>query len=541
MALFVGTLALYLFTLQPGLTWGDGIRLQREVITAESFILAEIVDVTFAPDPFPFARLGVAAWDHPLYVMLGYGLIRLLPGLDPLWVVNAISAVFGAGAIALLFWWLQAHVRREAALFGALALAVSHTFWWHAVTPEVYTLFAFLLLLALVSLEAYERHGRFRFLLLAAFAMGLGLANHLLAGLAFPALILYWLLARRNPLHYLRRWTDAFWLVLAFLIGFAPYWIQLLRMLRTFPLAEVLGPATGATFLQGSLALAPAALLRSLVSYLIFLIYQFNPLGVALGVVGFARGGRACPALWQKAIALYAVYALFGIVYQVSDQFAFFLGAHLFFAAGIGMGADYLLTRVWPQRRRLLTAVLAASILVMPLLYATAPTLLRAVGVDDAAFGVPQIGTGVRDGLAYYITPNKRGDTAAADFGRAVLDNLPSDALVLAEWYVDTDEYFVLRYFAVVEGLRPDLEMLGWPTVDPFSFDPALAVTAVETALPVRPVYLASLSEEFYAASELLARYCIVPEHSLYRVLAREEGEAAQRPCLPPDAATMLP
>ncbi len=217
--LFVGVLALYLFTLQPGLTWGDGIRLQREVVTAESFILAEIVDVDFAPDPFPFARLGVAAWDHPLYVMGGHTLIQIFPNVDALWIVNAISAVFGAAAIALLFLWLDWTVARVAALFGALALAVSHTFWWHAVTPEVYTLFAFLLLLALVSLEAYERDGRFGWLLLASFAMGLGLANHLLAGLAFVALLIYWLLSRTNPLSYLRRWTDAVWLLLVFLVG----------------------------------------------------------------------------------------------------------------------------------------------------------------------------------------------------------------------------------------------------------------------------------------------------------------------------------
>ncbi|HEC22737.1 MAG TPA: hypothetical protein ENI95_07455, partial [Chloroflexi bacterium] len=73
--LFALVLGFYLYTLQPSLSWGDGTRLQREVITGESFILAELVDVQFAPDPFPFAKLGVAAWDHPLYVILGHSLV----------------------------------------------------------------------------------------------------------------------------------------------------------------------------------------------------------------------------------------------------------------------------------------------------------------------------------------------------------------------------------------------------------------------------------------------------------------------------------
>jgi hypothetical protein len=538
--LFVFSLAFYVYTMQPGLAWGDGIRLQREALTAESFILAEMVDVTFAPDPYPFARLGVAAWDHPLYVMLGYGLTRALPGLDALWLVNLISAVFGAGSVALLFWLCYRPTRSLAgAGFAALALAVSHTFWWHAATPEVYTLFTFLLLLTLLAYTAYEENGRFPYLVAAAFTFGLGGANHLLAFLAGLALLLTLALNRALPPGFpfsLRRWAA---LLLAFVLGFAPFWIQFLRLLRTFPLSEVMGPVVGATFLQGSLALTPGPLLQSALSYLIFLLYQFNPLGVTLGVYGWIHGRRAFPVLWRKTVALYAVYVLFGLVYRVSDQFAFFMGAHLFWAVALGMGAAGLLRARPDARRRALAAGLALLVLAMPPLYAAAPGLLRAAGVDEAAFGVPQIGTGVRDGLAYYLDPNKRNDHGAEAFGRSVMENLPSDALVLAEWYVDTDEYFVLRYFSVVEGLRPDVEIVGWPLEDPFRFDPALAHAAIAAALPARPVYLASLSAQFYAAPDLLARYCIAPEFKLYRVYPRAEGE--QRPCLPPDTPYLTP
>lgn len=541
--LFTAVLAFYLYTLQPSLAWGDGTRLQREVVTAESFILAEMVDVPFAPDPLPFARLGVAAWDHPLYVILGHALVRALPGVDPLWLVNAVSAVFGAGAIALIFLWIHANTRSlPASLFAALALAVSHTFWWHAVTPEVYTLFAFLLLLAVYSFDRYERHGRFRDLLLAAFALGVGASNHLLAFLALPALALYLLLARKSPRALNLTAIRLFWLVLAFLLGFAPYLVQLLRLLRTFPPEMVMGPAVGATFLRGSLATTPALLLQSLVGYLIFLVYQFNPLGVLLGAYGWWIGRRAYPVLWAKAVALYAVYLLFALVYRVADQFAFFLAAHVFWAVALGMGTAVLLDAAQSftaARRRALGLLLAASVLLMPLLYAGAPRLLRAVGIDEAAFGVPQVGNGVRDGLAYYVNPNKRGDTAAAAFGRETLQRLPPDAVVLAAWYVDTDEYFVLRYFAVVEGMRPDVALVGWPTVDPFTFDPALAREKIAADLPQRPVYLASLSEEFYDARTLLTLYCVQPEDNLYRIYSRSAAD--EQTCLPPSAAQTLP
>jgi hypothetical protein len=560
--LFFLSLAFYIYTLQPSLAWGDGIRLQREVITAESFILAELVDVDevdFAPDPYPFARLGVAAWDHPLYVMVGHTLVKALPGVYSLWLVNLLSAVFGAGAVVMLFLYGRRHLKRWwAALYAALALAVSHTFWWHAATPEVYTLFAFLLLLSLYWFDAYEQNGRARYALGSAFALGLGAANHLMAFLALPALLLYWLLDGRwrRPLPSPGQVQDLPLLIrslglltgclLAFWIGFAPYWIQFIRLLRTFPLETVMGPAIGTTFFRGSLALTPLELAESLAGYLLFLVYQFNPLGVAIGVYGWWRGRRAFPRLWKQTFALYIVYLLFGLVYQVADQFAFFLGAHVFWAVAMGMGLASVGERHWSEstprqrwsrgaeeQRRFghwLVAGCWLSLLLMPVFYGQAPGLLRAAGVTEEAFGVPQVGIGVRDGLEYYVNPSKRADMAAHTFGVSTLESLPLEAVVLAEWYTDTDEYFVLRYFTVVEGLRPDVTILGWPLEDPFRFDPVLATGVIAAELPGRPVYLASLSEEFYNAPLLLAEYCIVPEHNLYRIYPPDE--AKERPCL---------
>jgi hypothetical protein len=166
----------------------------------------------------------------------------------------------------------------------------------------------------------------------------------------------------------------------------------------------------------------------------------------------------------------------------------------------------------------------AAGIALAPLVYGVAPAAMRTAGLDDASLGIPVIGTGIRDGLAYYINPNKRGDYSAYRFGAGTLEQLPPDSLVLAEWYTDTDEYFVLRYFIVVEGRRPDVEVVGWPTEDPFHFDSSNAVRLVEDSIGRRPVYLASLSETFYAASTLAARYCITEEHQLYRLLPAQSA-----------------
>ncbi|MFN8405653.1 MAG: hypothetical protein U0V48_19185, partial [Anaerolineales bacterium] len=69
---FLLTAGFYIFTLSPSLAWGDGTRLQSEAISGESIVLAEMTPQEFSPDPYLFSKVGVTAWDHPLYVVLGH-------------------------------------------------------------------------------------------------------------------------------------------------------------------------------------------------------------------------------------------------------------------------------------------------------------------------------------------------------------------------------------------------------------------------------------------------------------------------------------
>jgi hypothetical protein len=258
-------------------------------------------------------------------------------------------------------------------------------------------------------------------------------------------------------------------------------------------------------------------------------IFQFGPLGVFLGLYGFWKGRRQHPSLWTIAVAFFAVYAAFGVLYRVSDQFAFFLGSYLFWAIAIAIGAAQVIAQLSEQRRHWLTAALALSVIASPFLYGAIPAIARSLGATDQTMGIPQIGTGVRDGLNFYINPNKHGDDSADRFGREIMQSLPRDSVVIAQWYTDTDEYFVLRYFAVVDGMRPDVTLVGWPREEPIDFDSSLAVQMVRDELAQNhPVYLASLSESYYQASMLEATYCILPEHSLYRVYPQPpDGDSA--------------
>ena len=533
---FLLTISFYVFTLSPSLAWGDGVRLQSEAISGESFVLAEMSPDEFTPDAFPFSKVGVTAWDHPLYIVLGYTLTRALPFVDSLWLVNFISAIFGSASVMLVFLLCYRSTNSLwASVYAALALAVSHTFWWHSSTPEVYTLFVFLLLLSIYFFDRFERTGKYSALTFSAFSFGLAMSNHILAVLALPALLLYFLWSRKFSGLPIREWNKYVPPAVGFFSGFSLYILQFVRLSREIEISTVASSAAGSTFLNGLGAFSPSVIAESFFTYFLFLILQFGPLGIMLGIIGFRNVFREPDLTSRKIAALYAVYTLFGIFYRVTDQFAFFMTSHVFFAWMMGIGALHLFSTLKERQRLVPSLILVLTIVVTPPLYRALPRLMEQNGFGDAFLRIPQIGTGLRDGLAYYIDPNKRGDFAAYKFGEQTIKELAPNAVVIAEWYTDTDEYFVLRHFHKVMGMRPDVTIYGWATEDPFSFDPQLVLDVIEETFPERPVYLASLSDRFYSASTLIEAYCIVPENNLYLLYLRAND---RQQCLEMDSMT---
>ncbi len=138
---------------------------------------------------------------HPLAGLIG-SLFTLIPlGPIPLRVALA-QAVCAAAAAGFLFSAIDTTVRAlgvtrdrlaiPLALGGTWLVATSYAWWFQAVRPEVYSLEALLVCIAIeriVALEAAWPTHDVRPLYTAALALGLGLANHhFIAFLAMPAL-----------------------------------------------------------------------------------------------------------------------------------------------------------------------------------------------------------------------------------------------------------------------------------------------------------------------------------------------------------------
>jgi tetratricopeptide (TPR) repeat protein len=377
---------------------------------------------------------------YPLYTALGR-LALALPGGEPAWRMNLLSALFGALACGAAAWlvarWGGSVVGGAAA---GLLLATSSEFWSAATVAEVYTLHLLLLVLLLAAAERLRepREGgnrsRVKALLAAALVLGLGLSHRPTILLALPAaLVVAWPALKRA-----RHWLGArAALASAALLLGTPllFYGTLILRSRAGPAANWGRPDDLARMISHATArgydfyvIGPAGWLRAEAwERLADLLWNGFSYGTAplalLGLVAALRqrgpGRRAGAALLALGLPL----LLFGLSYGTEDLEVLFLPLGLVTAllAGLGIGA---LSSVLPRRGSFLGLLLTAVLLCAQL-------------------------------LLHFPSHNLRRVTAAADYGRDLLATLPRNGVI----FVAGDDSFVLAYLIQVLGERRDVQV----------------------------------------------------------------------------------
>nr|WP_315030156.1 DUF2723 domain-containing protein [uncultured Chryseobacterium sp.] len=190
--LFAIALITYLATIEHSLSFWD---------CGEYISSAVKLEVTHAPGSALFQIIGAVASIFALGKNENYSI-----------VINAMSALFSAFTILLLFWTITHFLRRLlhenseeitkhqeiAILFGgiigALCFTFSDTFWFSAVEGEVYSmasLFIALLVWLITKWEnEYKTSDHERWVILIFFIIGLSVGVHMMCMLAIPAVCL---------------------------------------------------------------------------------------------------------------------------------------------------------------------------------------------------------------------------------------------------------------------------------------------------------------------------------------------------------------
>ena len=434
---------------------------------------------------------------YPTYTVLTH-LFTYLPIGDAAYRVNLASALFGALAVGALYAvGLRLGGSIVAAAVGAVAFGASPLFWSQAVIAEVYTLQVLFLALAFLVLLAWRETREDKYLLLAAFVLGLSMTHHLTSGLLLPSAALFVLLV--EP----RKVVDRGIIlkgVGVFLVSLVPYAYLPVRA-RMDPPLNARDPSnwerfkdlvTGGEFKDKMWAFGPEELPERLRMYLDHLAGQFHWAFLVAGIVGFAyllARDRAAAALLGIPFFGFLLYAL---EYDIEDVQYYFTPTYAILAVCVSVGLGALLRGTEALARRVSPAV---------------RTSVPAGVLSLLAFAVPL------SGLAEtYESVDMSEDYEGRRIIEVVAREAGPDATVI-------HHRSPLQYMQSVEGRRKDIQL--WSFAEPQSKE---STARAEDALHDGRVYELFPSrgrKRFFEDAGY--RLAVVEEGMLYRVV-RGEG-----------------
>jgi hypothetical protein len=314
-----------------------------------------------------------AAWNwglahptgYPLYLVLGGIWQRLwnIFGISPAFSLNALSAVFAAGAAGLLYLLLQRwlpgpqFIARLAATLAVAFLVANPTVRTQSVQAEVYTLHLLFLIAILLAADRYlacvgTNAAPRRFALLALL-VGLALTHHATTVLLLPPLAAWFFTARRT---WWRPWRIWAWGLPAALL---PLLLYLYIPLRSGPAAspwyhQRLGAEVLALYSGGAGAFLDFVSGRSI-------SVGYNSLSAALGSVPTAAilwlRHYEWPGLLLAALGIFVLFRLrnwpllvltgsyfviqqlFNLFYAIGDIFVYYIPLYLLATIWIAFGA----------------------------------------------------------------------------------------------------------------------------------------------------------------------------------------------------------
>lgn len=469
-ALFTFSFAVYIKSLAPTITW------RNEGVDGGDLVAA--VHTLGIPHP-P---------GYPTYVILGKMFTLLVPFGDTAYRLNLMSAFFAAATVLMVFLsalrvsrFLSPEKEENGELahllassVPALALTFSPIFWSQATIAEVYALNAFFvasIIFALLNLRfhTHENGSGWKVnsaLFWAFFLFGLGLGNHLtLFLLAPPALFL---MLQGRLVRGIKPYILA---TLLFFLGLSVYLYLPLRASQQ-PAINWGRPDTWQGFLwmvsatpyrSFVFSLATPELPGRLIAWILYLIQQFNPLGLAIGVVGV----WVCWERWRPFIVFTASYFLlvsvYAITYNTTDSYVYLIPAYIIFALWMAAGTVFLakeLLSPWLKNRQLMRARLSYSLW----------WILLILLLPFISF------------YRNYSAMNLSQDREAYEYARSVFETVETDALILA----DTDPHlFSLWYYRYVEETCSQRKVVAQRLIPYSWYRESLSREYPEVALPV--------------------------------------------------------
>lgn len=383
---------------------------------------------------------------YPLYVLLGKLWTLLVPIGSIAFRMSLFSAACGAAAAGVVHRLCRrAGLHEAAAASAALAFAFAPSMWGEANVQRVYALNALFVASATAAAFEWHRSRKPNALALAFFLCGLGAANHTIMGVYAIALGLFALVHEPALLRAPKVLAAC---AAACGAGLLPYLYLPLRSRRNPPLdwgnpeswSSFVAVVTRRDFWNRKWLEGPADLVPIGLDYARSLGAELYWAGALLALWGLVAGLRQRQPILLPLLVMAGNLAAMASHGSRSDLFIwhrYYIPSYLMAAILLAMGADAVIQRL-PKAAR------------------WAPLLIPALALV--------VGFRAFDRSRYRI---------AEDYSRTLLATLPPGAPLAAS---DDNILFVLIYLRLVEGVRPDVDLIlqgvGEAELPPLRFNP---------------------------------------------------------------------
>ncbi len=407
-------------------------------------------------------------------------------------VAATVTLIFLSGAMrALNLSWISA-------IFACLSLAVSHTFWMHAVRAEVYTVFTAVIALQLWLWLSWRPQKSWT-VHLAAALFGVTLLAHQMAILFVPAaLFLLW-----QQRHWFSQ-RDWFTLLGASIVGLLPFFAVISQQIEGANLVNSLR----LYFTHVDVDFAPAMFNFSIsqlpldfATWLGLLGLQFVGLSGLLGIYGLI-GSTLKQNAWLALLIFYATAVFFAFSYRVNDQFVFYLPSYIAFSFFIANGWQKIESLTWPKMHAIKIAAFLLIIILPISVYYAVPRLLTAAQLNP--LNVRTLPG--REPNQYFLWPASNGDYGAESFASAALAEAAPNSVIIA----DHTPFEPLQYLQAIEGVRQDVTLIRIEPGD--DLEPIVLQLGTNKA-----IYLADNNPNYYNLASL-PEACVKPVGNIYQV-----------------------
>lgn len=420
----------------------------------------------------------------PTYILLGKMLTTFMP-FEMAFSVNLLSVVYSLLTLVLLFILLRNITGAIAApILGVATLGFVFPFWNYAGMADTHGLSRLFLALLIYIFYRFSKSGKSSTFILFCFILGLSLGNHLLVIFALPGFGLWMvllLLKRRIRISVVTLLAG----IVAFALSLAPYLLLPLRAEQTFVvdydisttegfLRHVLGRDFQGMMLSGGVDQIIANLGRAVYTMAV----DFGVIAFTLGVAGVIIALWKYPIPASAFVVIFFGFIFFSANYPTSDQSRYYLSFYLIFSIFITLYIEQIFSIARAVKKPIYFVFLAAAFLVPYSLY-----------------------------LQNYQKADKSADDYAAEYSGNIMDNLPSDAVVLSWWHYSTP----LWYRQKVLGERPDILIIN---TNPWAWH-----EHAEKYLPDRPVYAI---EDRDGISE---HFTLEREHGIFRIIENDQAD----------------